>query len=44
MVRWIAEGRMHYREDIVVGLENCPEALRRVLSGRNFGKMLVRLN
>ena len=44
MSRWIAEGRVHYREDVLDGLESCPEALRRVLSGRNFGKVLVRSN
>ena len=39
---WLAEGRIRYKEDIVDGLENAPEALCGVLKGRNFGKMLVR--
>jgi NADPH-dependent curcumin reductase len=39
--RWIAEGRVRYREDIVEGLENAPEAFIGMLNGRNFGKALV---
>jgi NADPH-dependent curcumin reductase CurA len=40
---WLRDGSLHYRETIVDGLENAPEALRQVLSGGNFGKMLVRV-
>jgi NADPH-dependent curcumin reductase len=41
--KWIAEGRIHYREDIVDGLENAPAAFIGMLKGHNFGKMLVRV-
>jgi NADPH-dependent curcumin reductase CurA len=40
---WIADGSLVYREDVHDGLENAPEALARILSGGNFGKMLVRV-
>jgi NADPH-dependent curcumin reductase CurA len=40
---WIRDGRIHYREHIVEGLEAAPLALATVLSGRNVGKMLVRV-
>lgn len=40
---WTAAGRIHSRLDIVEGLENFPAALRRVYSGANFGKQLVKL-
>ncbi len=40
---WVADGRLVYREDVVEGLENAPEALTGILSGRNFGKLLVRV-
>lgn len=40
---WVADGSLIYREDTVEGLENAPEALAMVLSGRNFGKMVVRV-
>ncbi|MCR1780973.1 NADP-dependent oxidoreductase [Nocardioides carbamazepini] len=43
MAAWVREGRVRYREDVVVGLENVPEAFRGLLVGRNFGKLLVRL-
>jgi NADPH-dependent curcumin reductase len=41
--RWLAEGKIRYREDVVEGLENAPEALIGMLKGRNFGKLLVRV-
>ena len=36
-------GQVKYREDIVDGLDNAPEAFIGLLQGRNFGKLLVRL-
>jgi len=42
--RWIREGRLKYREDIVVGLDNAPEAFIGLLQGKNFGKLLVRVS
>jgi len=43
MSGWVAEGSVRYREDVVDGLENAPEAFRGMLAGRNFGKVLVRV-
>jgi NADPH-dependent curcumin reductase CurA len=40
---WVIDGSLKYREDIVEGLENAPGALIGLLSGRNFGKLLVRV-
>ncbi len=40
---WVAEGSLIYREDVVEGLEQAPEALAGILGGRNFGKLLVRV-
>lgn len=40
---WVADGRLKHREDVVRGLDNAPEALRRVLRGDNDGKMIVAL-
>ena len=34
---------MHFRETVIDGLENAPEALAVLLRGGNFGKMLVRV-
>jgi len=41
--QWISQGRLRYKEDIVDGLENAPEAFLGLLEGRNFGKLIVRL-
>jgi NADPH-dependent curcumin reductase CurA len=43
MSGWVADGSVRYREDVVDGLENAPEAFRGMLAGRNFGKLLVRV-
>ncbi|MEV6060971.1 NADP-dependent oxidoreductase [Nocardia asteroides] len=43
MAGWVADGSVRYREDIVDGLERAPEAFRGLLTGRNFGKLLVRV-
>ena len=40
---WLAEGRIKYREDIVDGLENAPEAFIGLLEGKNFGKLVARI-
>jgi NADPH-dependent curcumin reductase len=40
---WVADGSLRYRETIVDGLEHAPDALAQVLSGGNFGKMLVKV-
>ena len=40
---WVGSGDIRVREDILIGLDQAPEALRRVLSGGNFGRMLVAL-
>ena len=40
---WLAEGRIHTREDLVEGLERAPEAFMGMLEGRNFGKLVVRV-
>jgi NADPH-dependent curcumin reductase len=43
MTAWLASGHIRYREDIVQGLENAPEAFFGLLAGRNFGKLLIKV-
>ena len=43
MGSWVADGSVRYREDVVDGLENAVDAFRGLLTGRNFGKLLVRV-
>ena len=40
---WISEGKLKYREDVVEGLENAPQAFIGLLKGANFGKLLVKV-
>ena len=44
MQKWVQEGKIKYKEHLIEGLENAPEGLNDVLAGRNFGKMVVKIN
>ncbi|EGR1891762.1 NADP-dependent oxidoreductase [Vibrio vulnificus] len=44
MSQWLAQGKIHYREHLVQGLENAPDAFIGLLEGKNFGKMVVQTN
>jgi NADPH-dependent curcumin reductase CurA len=39
----VRNGEIKYREDIVDGLDQAPQAFIGLLQGRNFGKLLIRL-
>ncbi|MDC0918286.1 NADP-dependent oxidoreductase, partial [Candidatus Marinimicrobia bacterium] len=39
----ISEEKLFYRETITKGFENAPQALRDVLTGKNFGKQLIEI-
>lgn len=41
--RWIGDGRLKYREDVVEGLENAPRAFIGLFRGENRGKLLVKV-
>ncbi|NWA04860.1 NADP-dependent oxidoreductase [Pseudomonas gingeri] len=41
--QWIAQGKLKWREDIVDGLAQAPQAFIGLLQGKNFGKLIVRL-
>ncbi len=40
---WLDQGLVKYREDIVVGLENAPDAFLGLFSGSNFGKLIIQI-
>lgn len=42
--QWLAEGKIQYREHLVEGLDNAPEAFIGLLEGKNFGKLVVKIN
>ncbi len=44
MAQWIEDGILTYQEDILIGLENMPEALNRLFEKKNVGKQLVKIH
>jgi NADPH-dependent curcumin reductase len=40
---WVRQGTITYREDMLDGVEACPDAIARLYRGENMGKLLVRL-
>ena len=40
---WVLSGQVKYRVDVLDGLASAPDALERLFTGENTGKMLVRL-
>lgn len=43
LATWVMSGQLKYRVDVMEGLDSAPEALMKLFSGANEGKMLVRL-
>jgi NADPH-dependent curcumin reductase CurA len=40
---WLKEGKIKFKEDVSDGLLSAPEAFIRMLTGKNFGKQLVKV-
>ena len=43
LTRWVREGRLRYREDILDGIEQAPGAIAGLYRGENLGKRLIRI-
>jgi NADPH-dependent curcumin reductase CurA len=43
MAGWVTTGQIQYREEIIDGLENAPQAFVGLLRGENFGKRVIRV-
>ncbi len=43
MAKWIGEGKLVAREDVVEGLENFPDALKKLFAGENIGKLVLKV-
>ena len=43
MSQWLKDGKIKFREDVIDGLENAPQAFIGLLEGKNFGKLVVRV-
>ena len=44
MAGWLMDGRIRFETDIVDGLENAPKSLERLFTGKNLGKLVVRVS
>ena len=40
---WVREGKLKYRETVVEGIENAPQAFLMLFSGENFGKLMIKV-
>ena len=43
MVPWIQQGKIKSRETVVDGLDNAIDAFLGLFTGKNFGKMVVKI-
>lgn len=43
LTKWVKEGKIKYRENIVEGFENTPKAFLGLFKGENIGKQLVKV-
>jgi NADPH-dependent curcumin reductase CurA len=41
--RWLMEGKIKYRVDVVEGLEQAPRAVNKLFDGTNQGKLVVKI-
>jgi hypothetical protein len=41
---WLMEGKIKFETDVVEGLENAPGSLERLFSGKNLGKLVVKVS
>ena len=42
--KWIVEGKIKYKNDIVPGLENASSAIKKLFAGENHGKLIVQIS
>ena len=42
--KWINEGKIKYRNDVVPGIENASRAIKKLFSGENNGKLIVQIS
>ena len=43
LAAWVRDGKLRYREDILDGIESCPDAIAGLYRGENMGKRIIRL-
>ncbi len=43
LAQWVRDGKLRYREDILAGLDQAPDAIAGLYRGENLGKRLIKL-
>ena len=43
MREWLKQGKLKYKEDLVEGIQNAPQAFVNIFTGKNFGKLIVKI-
>ena len=41
---WVREGKVKYKNDIVYGLENASDAIKKLFNGENQGKLIIQIS
>ena len=41
---WVREGKLKYKNDIVFGLENANDAIKKLFNGENQGKLIIQIS
>ncbi len=44
MAGWLMQGKLKFETDVVEGLENAPTSLERLFTGKNLGKLVVKVS
>ena len=44
LAKWLNNGDLIWKEDIIIGLENAPSAFIGLMKGENFGKLLIKVS
>ena len=44
MAGWLMQGKLKFETDVVQGLENAPASLERLFTGKNLGKLVVKVS
>jgi NADPH-dependent curcumin reductase CurA len=44
MADWLTQGKIQYKEQVIEGFENTPQAFMGLLKGENFGKLVIKTN
>ena len=44
LTTWVKEGKIKYKNHIVPGLENAENSIKKLFSGENEGKLIIKIS